>query len=344
MDWPLCSAQEEACRFVDGSVRANSSQRSIYQAYTEQAQQANGAGQPPMSVEEFLIGYNDMRRTVHQNGFPLSDNLFALIFTVLADLTEQQRERMQSATSLQGQRVQDYTFAGVLEVFIELFCAPRSSLENPNLRGFSGGRSFCVIDQGEMDGSTGYWVEDDGNGEVGFLMEFEDTCWVFDETSYVWMARKFAGRRFRKGQPKGKGKGKGVKGKSRFIPFKPRYKGGKKGQAHQTDAAWAGKGGKPKNGGKPKGGKPKGRAKPDGKGHANATMDDAVPPPAFAEPSTPALPPASGSATYTLTDTSQGQWQDENWWEGESSDSVWWTESSFFVRDVSEGPRYNSYL
>jgi hypothetical protein len=164
---------------------------------------------------------------------------------------------MQSAMSLQGQRVQDYTFAGVREVFIELFCAPRSSLDNPNLRRFSGGRSFCVLDQGEMDGTTGYWVEDDGNGEVGFLMEFEDTFWVFDETSYVWMARKFAGRRFRKGQPKGKGKGKGAKGKSRFIPFKPRYKGGKKGQAHQTDSAWAGKGGKPRKGGKPQGANPR---------------------------------------------------------------------------------------
>jgi hypothetical protein len=70
-----------------------------YQAYSEQAQQANEAGQPPMSVEDFLIGYNDMRRTVHQNGFPLSDNLFALIFTVLADLTEQQRENAISNVS-----------------------------------------------------------------------------------------------------------------------------------------------------------------------------------------------------------------------------------------------------
>jgi len=36
-----------------------------YQAYNEQAQQANGAGQPPISVEEFLTGYNDMKRSVH---------------------------------------------------------------------------------------------------------------------------------------------------------------------------------------------------------------------------------------------------------------------------------------
>ena len=77
--------------------------------------------------------------------------------------------------TLQGQRVQEYSFAGVGEVFIELFCAPRSSLDNPNSRGFSGGRSFCVIDQGEMEGTTGYWVEDDSSGEVCILMEFEDT-------------------------------------------------------------------------------------------------------------------------------------------------------------------------
>ena len=65
-----------------------------------------------------------------------------------------------------------------------------------------------------MDGNTGYWSEDDSNGEVAFLLEFEDTFWVFDDTA--WMARRFAGRRFRKGQPKGKGKGKGAKGN---IPF-----------------------------------------------------------------------------------------------------------------------------
>ena len=67
-----------------------------------------------------------------------------------------------------------------------------------------------------MDGTTGYWVEDDSNGEVGFLREFDDTFWVFDETSYVWMARQFAGRRFRKGQPEGERKRKGSQGK---IPF-----------------------------------------------------------------------------------------------------------------------------
>jgi hypothetical protein len=164
-----------------------------YQAYKEQAQQANGAGQPPVSVDEFLIGYNDMRRFVHQAGFPVSDNLLALIFTVLADLTEPQRERMQSAMSLEGQRVQDYTFAGDREVFIEPFCAPRSSLDNPNLRGFSGGRSFCIIDQGEMDGNTGYWVEDDSNGEVGFLMEFEDTFWVWKETGPTELEHHWTG-------------------------------------------------------------------------------------------------------------------------------------------------------
>jgi hypothetical protein len=93
-----------------------------------------------------------------------------------------------------------------------------------------------------MEGTSGYWVEDDSSGEVGFLREFEDTFWVYDENSYAWIARRFLGRRVRKGQPKGKEKGKGAKGKSRFIPYKQRQKGGKKGQAHAADSAWTGKG------------------------------------------------------------------------------------------------------
>ena len=138
-------------------------------------QHASAAGLHTKSLADFLVGYNDIRRAAHQSTFPWSDNLFALIFTVSVDLTEQQRERMQSAMSLRSQRVHDYSFAGVRGKFIELFCAPRSSLDSPNLGQFSGGRSFCVLGQGEMGGSTGYWVEDDNDGEVGFPMEFEDT-------------------------------------------------------------------------------------------------------------------------------------------------------------------------
>ena len=40
------------------------------------------------------------RRTAHQNGFPLSDNLMSLIFLVQSDLNEQQRERFVSSMNI----------------------------------------------------------------------------------------------------------------------------------------------------------------------------------------------------------------------------------------------------
>ena len=86
------------------------------------------------------------------------------------------------------------------------------------------------------------------------------------------------------------------------------------------------------------------RAKPDGKGQANATSDETVPPPAFAAQNAQIPPPATGSSTYTPTDRPQGQWQDDSWWEGEWSDSAWWTDTSCFVRQLSEDPPHNSYL
>ena len=122
--------------------------------------------------------------------FPLSDNLLALILTVLADLAESQRERVTSTLALRGRRIQEYTLAEVREIFIELFCAPKPSLADPSLRPAGPReRSFCVLDQGELDGQSGqsgYRVEDDDAQEVGFQPEFEDVFWTFDDASMAW--------------------------------------------------------------------------------------------------------------------------------------------------------------
>ncbi len=70
-----------------------------------------------------------------------------------------------------------YQYGQTRDVMVELFCAPLSSLDNPSLRSTTpatGRRSFCVIDDGELNGLFGYWVEDELTGEVGFLPEFED--------------------------------------------------------------------------------------------------------------------------------------------------------------------------
>ena len=71
--------------------------------------------------------------------------------------------------TLRGIDVQSYTFEMVREAFVELFCAPKSSIENPNFRVSGQGRSFCVLDYGECEGNTGYWVQDEDTGEEGVL-------------------------------------------------------------------------------------------------------------------------------------------------------------------------------
>ena len=128
----------------------------------------------PVEIGTFMAQYNTARRQDHQNLFPISDNLFSLITVVLADLNENQRERFASTMSLRGHRVQNYSYDNVREVFIELFCVPKSGIDNPSLRSNPLNRSFCVLDEGTMDGSSGFWVEDHHTGEVGFLPEFED--------------------------------------------------------------------------------------------------------------------------------------------------------------------------
>jgi hypothetical protein len=52
-----------------------------------------------------LAYQHEVRRT-HMQSFPLSDNFFALVVTVQADLTEVQRERLTTTLALQGHNIQ----------------------------------------------------------------------------------------------------------------------------------------------------------------------------------------------------------------------------------------------
>ena len=117
-------------------------------------------------------------RQKHAAAFPLGENLISWVFIVASDLTEPQRERLTSTMTLKGIRIENYTFEAIKEVFLELFCAPRSSLDNPSLRASgqgSGPRSFVVLEDGTMDGAAGHWVQDDETGEEGFIGETDDT-------------------------------------------------------------------------------------------------------------------------------------------------------------------------
>ena len=71
-----------------------------------------------------------------------------------------------------------------------VFCTLKSALGNPNLRtggALSVGQTFAVMEYGECEGNTGYWAEDLDTLEEGFLDEYEDVFWVYDEVSTAWL-------------------------------------------------------------------------------------------------------------------------------------------------------------
>ena len=56
-----------------------------------------------------------------------------------------------------------------------------------------------MIEGGYLDGSEGYWVEDEDDGAEGFLEADEDAFWIYDKENYSWFQRRFQGRRMKRG-------------------------------------------------------------------------------------------------------------------------------------------------
>ena len=122
---------------------------------------------------------------------------------VQANLAEQQRERLHLHMSLRNIALEQYTVGAIIATFLELLCAPRSALANPSLSPASPKRTFHVQAYGEVGGWPGDGAMDEDYGQAGFLHEYEDIFWAFDETADVWAARHFKGRRITTGSKNG---------------------------------------------------------------------------------------------------------------------------------------------
>jgi hypothetical protein len=135
--------------------------------YQQEARLLNADPADPEVYNQWI----QRNRTRHERTFPLQDPMFTYFFIVAADLNEQQRERFTSTMMLRNITVPQYTFDIVRTVFHDLFCAPRNSIENPHVRStrVDGSKSFLILDQGELEGSYGYWAIDEDADEEGFL-------------------------------------------------------------------------------------------------------------------------------------------------------------------------------
>ena len=180
-----------------------------------------------------------LHKQAHRDLFPLSPNLIALIFISTADLSQDQRQSLTSIMTHRNRTMDQYRVGELRETFIEMFCTVKTAVDNPmmNPSGSGGRRAFLVLEEGDLDGSFGYWVEDEEDGAEGFLDAFEDVFWIWDDNDYSWFQRRFQGRRTRKGKGKGKGrKGKGKGGRRFFRPRnKGKGKGKRKGKSHLVE-------------------------------------------------------------------------------------------------------------
>ena len=187
----------------------------------------------PWTDEMIQVVHNEaigLHRQQHRDLFPLSPNLIALIFISTADLSQDQRQSLTSIMTHRNRTMDQYRVGELRETFIEMFCTVKTAVDNPmmNPSGSGGRRAFLVLEEGDLDGSFGYWGEDEEDGAEGFLDALEDVFWIWDDNDYSWFQRRFQGRRTRKGKGKGKGrKGKG-KGKGGRRFFRPRNKGKEK--------------------------------------------------------------------------------------------------------------------
>ena len=165
-------------------------------------------------------------RNAHRQQFPLTDNLMSLVFLVQADLNENQRERFVTSMSLRQIDMAQYTYLQVTQLFMELFCTTRTGIADPTIRHVKRS-TFLVIEEGEYDGETGYWVAEEETGDEGFVsLYIEDEFWVLSAKGGYNKRRVFS-RRFKQGKGKGKG------GQRKRPGFRPRSQ--KKGKGYLAD-------------------------------------------------------------------------------------------------------------
>eukprot|EP00434_Breviolum_minutum_P044963 symbB.v1.2.040218.t1/scaffold7081.1/size14668/1 len=243
-----CTSDTTEPNFLCGFRQNGSSLHRLYSDTTEERAVVDPDDQR-QRMTELRDEQINVLRNAHRQQFPLTDNLMSLVFLVQADLNENQRERFVTSMSLRQIDMAQYTYLQVKQLFMELFCTTRTGIADPTIRHVKRS-TFLVIEEGEYDGETGYWVAEEETGDEGFVsLYIEDEFWVLSAKGGYNKRRVFS-RRFKQGKGKGKGSQRKPPG------FRPRFQ--KKGKGYLADdqvpddQAFYGK--KGKKGGK-KGGK-----------------------------------------------------------------------------------------
>ena len=169
------------------------------------------------TAERIRSEHIDALKQAHRDTFPLSDNLMSLIFLVQScsvgpqrTANEQQRERFVASMALRQINMNNYTYLGVKGLFLDLFCGTPTGTADPSIRR-QRRSTFLVLDEGDLEEESGYWVMDQETGEEGFVSLFSESA----KGGYT--RRRIHGRRFRKPSKGGKGKGRGKGRRPGFV-------------------------------------------------------------------------------------------------------------------------------
>ena len=153
-----------------------------------------------MTAAQILTAVNERRRQAHMEKVPLRKNLIGLLVVSHAELSFDQRMSLTSIMAHRGIDLVGLDAGTLRDIFIEMFCNPRTAVDNPLLNNtdHGGRRSFIVMDEGELDGSFGFWAEDEDDGAEGFLDAREGIFYIYDEQNDSWFQRRFQSRRSRR--------------------------------------------------------------------------------------------------------------------------------------------------
>ena len=115
-------------------------------------------GLPAEEQEEAMERANERLREQHARTIPITVNLVAIIFVSLSDLTQDQRQVLTSLMPYRNRVLADCRLNELREVYLEIFCIIKTSVDNPLLApsGHGGRRIFLVIDEGYLDSHERY--------------------------------------------------------------------------------------------------------------------------------------------------------------------------------------------
>ena len=87
-----------------------------------------------------------------------------------------------------GRTLDRYSIQELRDLFLEMFCTTKTAVDNPLMQpsGMAQRKSFLVLDEGELEGTDGYWAEDEEDGAEGFLDTLKDVFWVYDDANFTW--------------------------------------------------------------------------------------------------------------------------------------------------------------